>query len=245
MMNVEEDLTSRRAVRQALVHATNRNAIADVVFQGFSPVAWGPLSAETLYYNSDVVGMYPHDPVTARNLLMAQGYEDTDDNGFLNDGEDDLEVVVVYPPWGLLPQVVQLMRDQWAEAGIRAILEPVPNYPALLARAEAGDYHLISFDTVGYDPAFLNDFYMTDAPNNFMNFSDPALDSRLMEAVETASPGVRRGLYAQIQQFIMDEALILPIREYVNLNGVAGEIRNLQYDVYGWFPVLNNVTVES
>jgi hypothetical protein len=43
----------------------------------------------------------------------------------------------------------------------------------------------------------------------------------------------------------MENALILPIRDYVNLNGAAASIGNLSYDAYGWFPLLANVTVKE
>ena len=38
-----------------------------------------------------------------------------------------------------------------------------------------------------------------------------------------------RGLYANVQQRIMDEALIIPIRDYVNLNGASSSVKGLRY----------------
>ena len=43
----------------------------------------------------------------------------------------------------------------------------------------------------------------------------------------------------------MNQALILPIRDYVNLNGVRTSVQNLAYDAFGWFPLLPNVTVSE
>jgi hypothetical protein len=56
---------------------------------------------------------------------------------------------------------------------------------------------------------------------------------------------VRRTLYTQAQALIMEEALILPIRDYVNLNASSISVQGLSFDSYGWFPLLNNVTVAS
>jgi hypothetical protein len=39
----------------------------------------------------------------------------------------------------------------------------------------------------------------------------------------------------------MDLALILPVRDYVNLNGVSVEVKGLRYDRSGWFPWLYDV----
>ncbi|MBZ0292227.1 MAG: hypothetical protein K8L99_06630, partial [Anaerolineae bacterium] len=54
LINTQQFPTDERAVRQALLFGTNRNAIVDAVFQRFSPVAWGPLTSSTLYYDRSV-----------------------------------------------------------------------------------------------------------------------------------------------------------------------------------------------
>jgi hypothetical protein len=41
----------------------------------------------------------------------------------------------------------------------------------------------------------------------------------------------------------MEQALILPIRDTVNLNGAKASLNGLTYDAYGWFPLLANVRV--
>ncbi len=55
----------------------------------------------------------------------------------------------------------------------------------------------------------------------------------------------RKAVYASVQGAIMEQALILPIRDYVNLNGVSNRIGNLTYDAYGWFPLLVNMTLNE
>lgn len=245
LINTQKYPTDNILLRQALIHATNRSMIVDTVFQGFSPVAWGPLSTNTLYYNRNVSGMYPYDIRQAAALLDSIGFQDTDGNGYLNAGEDDLEVTILYAPWGLLPQTAQLIQDQWREVGIKAVLKPVPGFPALIGAIEGGDYNLVAFTTSGYDPALLTQYFLSDGASNFTHYRNPELDTALMAAMQETDPGVRRALYGQIQQFIMTEALILPIRDYVNLNATGTTIQGLQFDPYGWFPLMNNVTIEE
>jgi hypothetical protein len=50
-------------------------------------------------------------------------------------------------------------------------------------------------------------------------------------------------MYTAIQNHVMEQALILPIRDYVNLNGASANVHNLSFDAYGWFPLLANVTL--
>jgi peptide/nickel transport system substrate-binding protein len=240
LMNTKRFPTDNRATRQALLFGTNRNEIIDAVYQRFSPVAWGPLSASTLYYNPEVNGLYNYDITQANALLRAAGYADSDGDGFLDIGGVEVEVKVIVPPWGLIPQVAELIQDQWRTIGIRTTLDPVPTFTALLAEVEKGEYNLVAFDTAGIDPSFLNTFFMTDAPNNFTGFTDTNLDNLLLEAEYQTDDAVRRALYAEVQRVIMNEALILPIRDYVNLNASSARLQGLTFDPYGWFPLLNN-----
>lgn len=243
MMNTAQPPTDTLAVRQALLFATNRTAISDTIYQGFSPAAWGPLSSISPYFSQNVVGAYDYDPQAAADLLAQAGYADSDADGFLDQGGEPLSIRMIVPGWGLLPQVALLIQDDWREIGINAIIEPVPGFNALREAVEVGDYHLVSFDTPGIDPAFLNDYFLTGAVRNWMNYSNPELDNLLLSGVREGSEAARRGYYAEIQRLVMNDALILPLREYVNLNGASAAIQGLRFDPYGWFPLLYNVTL--
>lgn len=242
IMNIDRPPTNSRAVRQALIFGTNRNAIIDAIYQDFSPVAWGPLSNRTLYYSREMVGVYDHDTIQAQALLSAEGYEDTDSSGYLDKDGVDIEIKIIVPPWGLIPEVSQLIQDQWRTLGVKASLEQVPTFNALLEAVNQGQYNLVAYNTFGMDPSFLNQFFTTDAPNNWTGFASVELDNILNEASRQTDVNIRRQLYGQAQFVIMDQALILPIRDYVNLNGASASIENLEFDSYGWFPILNNVS---
>jgi peptide/nickel transport system substrate-binding protein len=240
LINTALPPTDDLAVRQALLYATNRSAIIDRVYQSFSPIAWGPLSSPTLYFNRDVMSSYSADAVQARTLLESAGYSDANNDGLF----DNLELRMIVPSWGRVPQVAELIRLQWREVGIDLELMPVAGFPALQEAVNEGQYHLVSFDTPGYDPAFLSDYFVTGGVRNYSAFSDPDLDNVLVAAVQEAVPGVRRAMVAEVQRYIMEQALIIPIREYVNINAADASIRGLRFDPYGWFPLLNDVYIE-
>jgi peptide/nickel transport system substrate-binding protein len=175
-------------------------------------------------------------------MLASLGYTDADSNGFLdNPAGGDLEVSMIMPPWSAVPQVAQLMQDQWRELGIKLTLVPVPDFPTLLSQVQEGQFNLVAFNTYGVDPAFLNSFYTTGGSRNWTGFSDPELDSILFDAARQLEPGTRVVLYSRAQRIIMDNALIIPIRETVNLNATTNNIQNLTFDPYGWFPLMTNV----
>lgn len=243
LFNTRRFPTDSRQVRQAILYGTNRNLIIDAVFQRFSPVAWGPVSANTLYYSRDVVGLYAQDTAQAQTLLAAAGFQDSDNNGYLDINGVELEVTVIVPPWGQIPEVAQLLQDQWRAIGIRARLEPVPTRNALFEVVRTGEYNLVAFYAFGFDPSFLNQYFLSDSPDNWTGYANPDLDNTLREAVRQTEPAARQNLYALVQRLIMEEALILPIRDYVNLNAASVTVGGLSFDSYGWFPLINNVRV--
>lgn len=245
LMNTKRFPTDKREVRQALLFGANRSAIVDAVFQRFSPIAWGPLSASTLYYNRVMNGLYAQDIVHAQTLLEGVGYKDTNADGILDIGGVNLEIRVIVPPWGSIPEVAQLLQDQWSNIGVKVTLEPVPTLTALREKVQSGEYNLVAFYSFGLDPAFLNDYYTTGGNTNWTGYSSLDLDTILQDAVRQTDPNIRRELYAQAQKMIMDEALVLPIRDYVNLNAAQSVVKGLSFDSYGWFPLLQNVSLSN
>lgn len=243
LFNTRRFPTDNRQVRQAILYGTNRSLIIDAVFQRFSLVAWGPLSANTLYYSRDVIGLYGQDTGQAQSLLAAAGFQDSNNNGYLDTNGVELEVTVIVPPWGLIPEVAQLLQDQWRAIGIRARLVPVPTRNALFEAVQRGEYNLVAYYTFGLDPSFLGQFFLSDSPDNWTGYANPDLDNTLREAARQTDPAVRQNLYALAQRLIMDEALILPIRDYVNLNAAGASIKGLTFDAYGWFPLMSNVSI--
>ncbi|MEL6405556.1 MAG: ABC transporter substrate-binding protein [Chloroflexota bacterium] len=244
-MNTQQAPTDERAVREALIYGLNRAAIVDAVFGGFSPVAWGPITEATDFYNSGVVNVYATNLTQARQLLADAGYEDTDGDNILDRDDEPLEISLVQPPWGSVPQVVQFMQDQWRGLGIQVDIEPVPGERALLEATAEGDYNLVAFGQSGLDPYLLNQAFLSDAEDNWTGYENIELDSILLQAAQEPDLSARRLLYGQAQATIMQDALIIPVRDYVNLNAAVSEISGLVYDAYGWFPLMYGVSYQS
>ncbi|MFN7210563.1 MAG: ABC transporter substrate-binding protein [Aggregatilineales bacterium] len=243
--NTAQAPTDRLEVRRAVITATNRVAIIDSVFQQLSPVAYGPLTAVTPFYEPQIKQYYPHNREVARQTLTELGYRDNDGDGVLDLNGAPLRLILIVPTWGYVPQVAQRLQSQWRDQGIQAELRQVPNLAGLLAAVQSGDYHLVAFNDFGADPSLLNNFYLSEARNNFMRVSNANLDQWLRQAVQTDDPAQRQNFYTGVQGLIMDQALILPIRDYVNLNAHSKRVSGLAFDAYGWFPLLANLTFEG
>jgi peptide/nickel transport system substrate-binding protein len=229
-------------VRQALLHATDRAALVGAVFGPSSPVASGPLSAVTRGAEKSLAGLYPYDPDKARTLLSAAGWRDTNGDGILEKDGKPLALRGILMSWGELPAIGTILQAQWRKAGVDLQLEPM-TYPAALEAARAGTHHLMPFVISGTDPDLLSDFFHSRNLGgfNFAKVNDPELDAWLDEASRERDWSKRAALYTKVQQRVMDEAWILPVRDQVNLNASSTRVQGLSYDVQGWFPILADV----
>lgn len=243
--NTQQAPTDNLSVRQALIYAINRAAVVDAVYGGFSPVAWGPISTATQFYNRGVVNVYAYNLDQARNLLADVGYSDTDGDSILDLDGEPLRIKLIQPPWGFVPEVVQFVQDQWQSLGIQVEVEQVPGFVALLSAAAEDDYNLVSFDQPSLDPYILSQAFLSDSDDNWARYANTELDSVLIQASQESDPEERRLLYGRAQAIIMEQALILPVRDYTNLNAATANVSGLVYDAYGWFPLLYGVSVEA
>jgi peptide/nickel transport system substrate-binding protein len=226
-------------VRQALLYATDRAAIVKAIFRDKSPAAYGPLTAVTLGYDPSVKPLYPFDPEKARQLLDEAGWRVGSDGIRQKDGKR-LQVDGVLMSFGFVPETAQLIQAQWAQVGVDFKTQLVP-YGTLLQAGSDGSANVIPFFDSSNDPDILRKFFQSDSTFNWNKVSDPTLDALLNRGVTVANPSDRWPIYADVQQRVMAQALIVPIRDYVNLNVAAASVKGLRFDARGWFPQLSNV----
>jgi peptide/nickel transport system substrate-binding protein len=238
-LNTQRAPTDDLRVRQALIHATDRAAIVKAIFRDKSPAAFGPLTAVSIGYDAKVKSLYPFDLNQAKQLLDDAGWRAGTDSIRQKDGQR-LQVNAVLMSFGFVPETAQLLQAQWAAVGVDLKTQSVP-YGTLLQAGREGSVNILPFFDSASDPDILRKFFRSDASFNFARVSDPALDAALDQAVTFTNMSDRAPLYADIQQRVMTQALIVPVRDYINLNVAASSVKGLRFDARGWFPQLSNV----
>jgi peptide/nickel transport system substrate-binding protein len=230
-------------VRQALLAGTDRESMVRTVFGSYSPVAVGPLTRAT-WGAAEVLPADSFDRDAAITLLEEAGWKDTNGDGIREKDGQPLRLTIVYPPWGMTPQTAELLETQWKEIGAAVDLVQAASYSALMEAHAGGRYHLISMNLAGTDPDLLRSFYRSDSPNNWSGIGSTELDSLLDDAVRAGSDAERLELYRLVQEAIVLECPILPIRDYVNVNVASHTVKGLHFSPQGWFPVLIDVRME-
>ncbi len=232
--------TNLRGFRQALILMTNRAAIANAGGRPLAPLAWGPLSENTLFFYGNLRGLYSLDRQLARDLLEQSGIADTDGDGWLDVEGIPLQLDILVTPANAMPQAADLLVDQWRDDGLRSSLRPVPTRDALQEEVQQNSYHLIASAHQGYDPAWLGQYFGGGA-SNWSRFQDDELNDLLREALATSDSRARFSMYARVQQIIMDRAIVLPLRDQVNILAVSPELGGLLWDASGVIPWLHNL----
>jgi len=197
-----------------------------------------------LYYNGQLEGAYAADTGKAQTLLASIGYQDTDHNKYLDLAGAEAALTVVIQSGDLYPDIARDLTEQWRLLGIKTNVVALPTLTALKARVDTNDYNLIGYSTVGTDPALLDNFFAPTASFNWSKISDAQLASLLTQGIAQSDSTMRLNAYTQVQQLIMDQALILPIGEPTRLDAVGKSIQQLEFDSLG-VPLLNNVIIVS
>lgn len=244
LLNTQRSPLDDVRIRQALLFATDRTSIAQAIFGGESPPAYGPLTAVTFGYDPTLAQRYAYSPSEAVALLEEAGWYAADGDTIRERDGQKLTLDAVLMTWGSVPEVAQLVESQWAGVGV-ALRSETLTYPAAVQAAREGEYHIIPQSFSSSDPDLLWTYYHSNQPFNWSKISDATLDDLLDRARRISDPLQRAELYAQAQQLIMELALLIPIRDPVNLNAANVRVRGLRFDAHGWFPLLHDVYLEE
>ena len=240
LFNTRREHVNRREVRLALLLATDRAAIVDQAYYNYSPVAWAPLSLSSGYAHTGYINRYALDVDAARDVLGAAGYADADGDGIVESDGAALSLSIVVPPWGGMPQVASMLQRQWRAIGVELNIEPVPSATRLNDLIASGQYDLLPVERYGLDPLLLSAVFLDSGAYAASRAPNPQLNELVVSALAQLDPDLRRKQVYAIQALIMDEALILPIRDVLRLTAARADLVNLRFDAYGFYPLLRD-----
>jgi peptide/nickel transport system substrate-binding protein len=188
-------------VIQALKLATDREAILNVVQQGYGAIGndtpIGPLYEE--YFDPSITPP-AHDVEAARALLAESGYDEN----------NPLTMTLHTPDTGNRPDLAAVLKEQWAEAGveIEISVEPESVYYGDNGWLEV-DLGITGWGSRPYPQFYLDTMLVSGAKWNESHFSDPEFDELAKTAATTVDDGERVQAYRQIEQLLVDRGPIL------------------------------------
>ena len=209
-------------VIQALKLATDRDAIYNLVLQGFgeigrdSPI--GPLY--TQYYTEDTP-LPGRDVEQARQLLADAGYG------------DGLDLELHTPDTGNRPNLAVVLKDQWAEAGVNldVKVEPESVYYGENGWLEV-NLGITGWGSRPYPQFYLDVMLKCDAKWNEAHFCDEELDQLITTAGTTMDEQERVNAYHEIQRILIERGPIIIPYFFSQLGAISDQFQGFEMKAF-------------
>lgn len=224
--NMEDRLLKKRAVRAAIAHAIDREAIIEHVLQGLATPA-KELLAPTNWAYADDVESYAYDPARARALL--------DEAGLLPD-KDGWRLAITYKTSTnkervqIGESIVQYMREVGINAQLRSL-----EFGTLYDDVKRGNFQMFGLTWVGVtDPDILYyAFHSESIPENGANrgrYANQRVDELVTRAREVTGEAERKSLYTEALRIIAHDLPYVPLWYATDVAAMQNRVEG--YDIW-------------
>jgi peptide/nickel transport system substrate-binding protein len=196
-------------VRRALAHATDRDNLANFIGKELFAAEYSSTPAGYVGHIDDV-RRYPHDIAKAKSLLAEAGFP----NGFSTD-------VIISSSVLYLP-VMQVLQEQWKQAGINVVLKVV-DHPTFHRMIRQDLSSLVIYNADRYPKTaqvYYDQFYAGAAAigkptaiTNFSHYGDamPGIDDLLDKSRHATDPQEANRLWAAAQKKVAEDVPSIPL----------------------------------
>jgi len=236
-MNTELAPTNELNVRKAIIYATDKQGIIESVYFNMVEPAYGPISRAFPEYEPALESMYSYDPEMAMQLLDEAGWTMGPDGVRTKDGQR-LEVTIVenksWNDWVYVLQAnlqavgfdAEVLTTQ-GPSNTEAIVSGKYQVPAMGDVFAAASQMTRDWHSEGYG---------TFPSGHFLRGEEGAkLDAMLKTAETELDPAKRKQLYSDIQKYIMENALMVPIFELYFYAAHSNGLKNFVVDGTGYY----------
>lgn len=237
-INMDRAPTDDLRVRQAINYGIDKELVVDIVISGWGMPAYGPLKRGTFGYDPMVEEYYNYDPDLAASLLEEAGWVDSDGDGIRDKDGQNLTVDLIMFDSGINASMAEFIQALLFEMGFEANLD-ITAYDAFAQRVNETTYNLAEMNWASSDPnlVLFNMFHSSQAGAggqfNRTRIQSDAMDSLIEGARSALTPEVREDILAEIQEYAVENALILPLWDSDWVLMSAPEVRGQAFDPEG------------
>jgi peptide/nickel transport system substrate-binding protein len=204
------------ALRAAVQHAINKEAVAEVVAAGHYTLGAGPIAPTLIGYDPTLAERYPYDPEQAQALIAESGLTDI--------SFDLLNRSTTF--WPLLGQLIQA---DLAAVGITVNLQSLED-AEFFDRLNSGEVQAFINDWTwdnGDPDNVMYSLFVHERAMNRMGYQNETVNELILEAQETADPDARAALYVEAQGLILDDAIMVILGYPEKAIGARATVQNL------------------
>ena len=226
-------------VRQAIIAGIDRQQIVDTLFTENYPLATGALAKTALGY-VDTSSFYAYDPEKAADLLDEAGWTLGSDGVREKDGEKLTLTFNEALPQPRSKEVVTLIQEQLGKLGIDVELYAGDMAAQTAASADQSVVQVYHSMVGRADFDVLKSQYFSKNRNTLLNFSktdgsvgDQELDTLLQAIASEPTSDEREAASAAAQQYLAENAYILPIFEEPQVFGLTSKVQGFATESVG------------
>lgn len=233
-VNHRHPFLADRRVRQALMHAIDRQGIVERLLDGHGTVVNGPIPPASWAYDPTGLNPYPYDPNRAAALLAAAGFRRGPGGWLYRDGRP-FAVTLRYPSGDpVRERVAPLIQANLARVGVRVDLERMEF--STLAEAvfdrQEFDLFLLAW-SLGDDPDPGPIFQPGSRWGGVTGWQHPRSRELLSAGVAELDPAARQAIYAEWNRLLNRELPYLFLYAPHGVEVVSGRVRGLRPDRRG------------
>lgn len=217
-------------VRQALIHAIDRQAIVNAVYYGHAVLAQSILP-NTSWAHFSEPDAYSYDPAAARELLADAGYPD----GF-SMTIWALPIQRAYNPNAR--KMAEMMQSDLAAIGVQVNIVSY-EWSTFRRRLAEGAHDSVLIGWSGDNPDPDNFFRpllscaAVASGNNRAHWCEPRFDQLVQSAIRTADQQQRLQFYQEAQTLLNNQVPLMPIVHSLRYQATQPYIRDLNLEPYG------------
>ncbi|MEM7021807.1 MAG: ABC transporter substrate-binding protein [Pseudomonadota bacterium] len=212
-------------IRLALNHATDHDAILNVVFFGYGEVPNGFMPK--MNYHSADVPVIPYDIAKAKELVAEAGYDGTPIVLLIAAGDSNGQ------------QIGNILQQGWQQAGLNVSIEQVDGGTAW-GMVSDGDYQAhVSYITSDINDddelATLQADFNSGTEAFFSRYKNDNMGEMLAAARRSNDPEERAKLYGEIQNTVYMDGYSVPLNFSPTLTGSSDKVNDLTTSRTGWW----------
>jgi peptide/nickel transport system substrate-binding protein len=237
-LNHSHGVFADKLVRQAFERGIDISSAVQAVYLGDYKRAWSVLGPTTPNaYDPTTENSWPYDENLANQLLDQAGWTGRDAQGYRT--KNGQRLTASWPSYNAPREDRASLIDAF-QADLKKIgfdLEPTPlDGGAYLKQLLAGQYDIADWSFVRAEGDILRlHLYSKYSPiQNASYVNDPQVDQWVVQASQSTDPAQRKDLYDKVQQWVIQDAAIVPIYVPSYIVGTASYIGGLRSDISGW-----------
>ncbi|MEA2529819.1 MAG: peptide/nickel transport system substrate-binding protein [Thermomicrobiales bacterium] len=199
-LNLERPYLQNKAMRQAMMHAIDREGIVKQVLQGEGTVVNSPIFGPDWMGVPEGLAPYPYDPDKAKELLASSGF----------DTSQALSIMHL-PGTKEKDAAIAIMQEQLRQVGFKVDILQVDVAELNRRYIQEADFDLF-YNAGGVfraDPGISGTYFLTRnfTPNggNGSHYSNPTVDDLYAEGQAAPTPEERKAVYTDLAKILNDE----------------------------------------